>query len=77
MHIFCNHYGNQISDVYQGDSTPVEALISTLEQEVEFQDFFCTFNEVNKELDDKAKKQPQQKVLKGEIKQKDMIYPGI
>ena len=65
MHIFCNHYRAE------------EALISTLEQEVEFQDFFCTFNEVNKELNDKAKKQPQQKVLKGEIKQKDMIYPGI
>ena len=43
-----------------------------LEQEVEFQDFFCTFDEVVKELNDQAKKQAQQKVLKGEIKQKDI-----
>ena len=77
MHILCNHYGDKINDVYQGDSTPAEAIISTLEQEVEFQDFIFTFDEVVKELNDQAKKQPQQKVLKGEIKQKDMIYPGI
>ena len=72
MHNLCNHYGDQINDVYQGDSTPAEAIISTLEQEVEFQDFFCTFDEVVKELNDQAKKQAQQKVLKGEIKQKDI-----
>ena len=72
MHILCNHYGDKINDVYQGDSTPAEAIISTLEQEVEFQDFFCTFHEVVKELNDQAKKQAQQKVLKGEIKQKDI-----
>ena len=77
MHNLCNHYGDKINDVYQGDSTPAEAIISTLEQEVEFQDFIFTFDEVVKELNDQAKKQPQQKVLKGEIKQKDMIYPGI
>ena len=41
-----------------------------LEQEVEFQDFFCAFDEVVQELNDQAKKQAQQKVLKGEIKQK-------
>ena len=62
MHILCNHYGNQINDVYQGDSYPAEAIISTLEQEVGFQDFFCTFDEVVKELNDQAKKQAQQKV---------------
>ena len=72
MHILCNHYGDQINDIYQGDSTPAEAIISTLEQEVEFLDFFCTFDEVVKELNDQAKKQAQQKVLKGEIKQKDI-----
>ena len=72
MHILCNHYGDQINDIYQGDSTPAEAIISTLEQEVEFQDFFCTFDEVIKELNDQAKKQAQQKVLKGEIIQKDI-----
>ena len=64
MHIFCNHNGNQISDVYQGDSTPVQALISALEQEVEFQDFFYTFNEVNKELNDKQRNNPNRKFLK-------------
>ena len=72
MHILCNHYGNQTKDVYQGDSTPAEAIISTLEQKVEFQDFFCTFDDVVKELNDQAKKQAQQKVLKGEITQKDI-----
>ena len=71
MHILCNHYGNQIN-VCQGDSTPAEAIISTLEQEVEFQDFFCTFDEVVRELNDQARKQAQQKVLKGETKQKDI-----
>ena len=48
MHILCNHYGDQISNVYQGDSTPAEAIMSMLEQEVEFQDFFCTFDELSK-----------------------------
>ena len=72
MHILCDHYGDQMNNVYQGDSTPAEAIISMLEQEVEFQDFFCTFDEVIKELNDQAKKQAQQKVLKGEIKQKDI-----
>ena len=72
MHNLCNHYGDQINDVYQGDSTSAEAIISTLEQKVEFQDFICTFDEVVKELNNQAKKQPQQKVLKGEIKQKDV-----
>ena len=43
-----------------------------LEQEIEFQDFFCTFDEVVKELNDQAKKQAQRKVLKCEIKQKDI-----
>ena len=33
MSILCNHYRNQINDVYQGDSTPAETIISTLEQE--------------------------------------------
>ena len=70
MHILCDHYGDQINNIYQGDSTPAEAIISMLEQEVEFQDFFCTFDEVVKELNDQAKKQAQQKILKGEIKQK-------
>ena len=68
MHILCNHYGNQINNIYQGDSTPAEVII-LLEQEVEFQDFFCIFDEVVKELNDQAKKQAQQKALKGEIKQ--------
>ena len=67
MNILCNYYRSQINDVYQGDSTPAEAIISMLEEEIEFQDFFCTFNEVAKELNDPAKKQAQQKVLKGEI----------
>ena len=40
MHILCDHYGDQINNVYQGDSTPAEAIISMLEQEVEFQFFF-------------------------------------
>ena len=62
MHILCNHNGDQINDVYQDDSTPAEAIISTLEQEVEFQDFFCTFDEIVKELNDQAKKQARQKV---------------
>ena len=70
MRIICNHYGNQINDVYEGDSTPAEAITSMLEQEVEFQDFFCIFDEVVKELNEQAKKQAQQKVLKGELKQK-------
>ena len=72
MHILCNHYGDQINDIYQGDSTPAEVIISALEQKVEFQDFFCTFDEVVKELNDQAKKPAQQKVLKGEITQKDI-----
>ena len=72
MHILCDHYGDQMNNVYQGDSTPAEAIISMLEQEVEFQDFFCTFDEVIKELNDQAEKQAQHKVFKGEIKQKDI-----
>ena len=44
--------------------------LSVLEQDVEVQDFFCIFGEVAKELNDQAKKQSQQKVLKGKIKQK-------
>ena len=72
MNVLCNHYGNQIKDVYQGDSTPAEATISMLKQEVEFQDFICNFGEFIKELNDQAKKQAQQKVLKGDIKQKDI-----
>ena len=77
MHILCNHYGNQINNVYQGDSTPAEAIISMLEQEVGFQDFFCTFDKVVKELNDQTKKQAQQKVLKGEIKQKDTLTHSL
>ena len=72
MHILCNHYGDKLNNIYQGDSTPAEVIISALEQKVEFQDFFCTFDEVVKELNDQAKKQAQQKVLKGQIKQKDI-----
>ena len=74
MHILCDHYGDQINNVYQGESTPAEAIISMLEQEVEFQYFFffCIFDEVVKKLNDQAKKQAQQKVPKGEIKQKDI-----
>ena len=34
--------------------------------------FFCIFDEVVKKLNDQAKKQAQQKVPKGEIKQKDI-----
>ena len=40
MHILCDHYGDQINNVYQGDSTPAEAIIPMLEQEVGFQYFF-------------------------------------
>ena len=46
--------------------------MSTLEREVEFQDVFCTLDHVLKELNDQAKRQAQQKVFKGEIKQKDI-----
>ena len=77
MNILSNHYGDQINNVYHGDSTTAEAIISTLEQEVEFQDLFCTFDEVFKELNDQAKKQAQQKVPKGEIKQKDIYIRVI
>ena len=48
INVLCNRNGNRINDVYQGDSTTSEAFISTLEQEVEFQDFFFTFDEVVK-----------------------------
>ena len=44
--------------------------LSVLEQDIEVQDFFCIFGEVAKELNDQCKKQSQQKVLKGKIKQK-------
>ena len=57
MNVICNHYENQINNVYRDDSTPAEAIISRFEQEVEFQDFFCTFEKVVKELNDQAKKQ--------------------
>ena len=46
MNVLCNHYRNQINDVYLSDSTPTEAIISMLEQEIEVQDFFCTFDEM-------------------------------
>ena len=72
INVLCDHYGNQINDVYQGDLTPAEAIISTVEQENEFQDSFCTFDEPVKELNDQAKKHAQQKVFKGEIKQKSV-----
>ena len=57
MNVLCNHYGrNQINNFYQGNSTPAsEAIISELEQEVEFQDLFCAFVEVAQELNDQAK----------------------
>ena len=55
MNVLCNHYGNQINNFYQGYSTPAEAIISKLEQEVEFQDLFCAFVEVAQELNDQAK----------------------
>ena len=35
MNLLCSHYGNQINDVYQDDSAPAEAIISTVEQERE------------------------------------------
>ena len=72
MNVLCNHYGNQTKNVYQDDSTSGEAIISMLKQEIKFQDFICTFDELAKELNDQARKQAQQKVLKGEIKQKDL-----
>ena len=77
MDILSSHYGDQISNIYHGDSTTAEAIISILEEEVEFQDLFCTFDEVVKELNDQAKKQAQQKVPKGEIKQKDIYIQVI
>ena len=70
LNVLSNHYGKQINNVYQGDSTPAEIIISVLEQEVEFQDFFSEF--FIKELNDKANKQADQKILKGKIKQKDI-----
>ena len=48
MNVLCNHYGNQINNLYQGDSTPEEAIILTFEKDVELQAFFCTFDEVVK-----------------------------
>ena len=52
MSILCNHYRNQINDVYQGDSTPAETIISALEQETKLKNFCCTFDQVFKELND-------------------------
>ena len=46
MNVLCNHYGNQINNIYHSDPTPAKAVISMLEQEVEFQDCFCTFDQV-------------------------------
>ena len=65
MNVLCNHYGNQTKSVYQDDSTSGEAIISMLKQEIKFQDFICTFDELARELNDQARKQAQQKVLKG------------
>ena len=67
MNVLCHHCRNQISNIYQGNSTPAEAIIYKLGQEVEFQDLFCTIDEIVKELNDQAKKQGQQKVLNGEL----------
>ena len=39
---------------------------------MELQDFICTFDELFKELNNQAKRQAQQKVLRGEIQQKDI-----
>ena len=50
MNIFCNNCRTQISDIYQIDSIPAVTIISVLRQEVQFQDFFCTFDGVVKEL---------------------------
>ena len=74
MNVLCDHYGNQIKDVYQGDSTSAEAIISMLKQEIEFRDFICTFDELIKELNDQAKKEAQKKVLEGEIKETGFKY---
>ena len=32
MNVLYNHYVNQANSIYQGDSTPAEAIISTLDQ---------------------------------------------
>ena len=69
MNVPYNHYGNQVNDIYQDDSTPAETIISTLEQEVEF----CTFDEAIKELNDQAQ-QSRQKVLKSEIMNQTKRY---
>ena len=29
MNDLCNHYGNQINNIYQGDSAPADAIVST------------------------------------------------
>ena len=42
-------------NIYQGDSAPAEAIISMLDQEVEFQDFFCTFDKFVKVIKQKKK----------------------
>ena len=34
MHIICSHYGNNINDVYQDDSTPAESIIQRLNKKL-------------------------------------------
>ena len=48
MHIISSHYGNNINDVYLGDSTPAESIIQRLDKKSNFKISFVLLMQSSK-----------------------------
>ena len=72
LDILCDHYGVEITDVYQGDATRAESVISSIEQKVERNDFFEEFDDMIIRLNEEVKKEARRKMSRGELKQSEM-----
>ena len=72
LDILCDHYGVEITDVYEGDSRRAESVISAVEQKVERDDFFEEFDDTIVQLNEDVKKEARRKLSRGELKQSEM-----
>ena len=72
LKVLCNHYGCDITDVYDNDVKKADALLSIAEQQLESEEFFQEFDDTSLHLTNNVKSEARRRWNRGEMKQGEM-----
>ena len=72
LKVLCNHYGCDVTDVYDNDVKKADALLSIAEQQLESEEFSQEFDDTSLPLTNDDKSEARRRWNRGEMKQGEM-----